>query len=575
MSQYQGLLGVSNRESGYQFAVWAPHAKAVSVVGSFNEWNADTHNMQAEDGGIWWCDIERANNGDEYKFSITTESGDVLTKNDPRARKLTNSVGNSVIYDDNFSWKSDKFEMVPVHERVIYELHVGTFAKGEHSGTFDTAIEKLPDLVELGINVIEIMPVNEFAGDLSWGYNPAYPFAVEEAYGGPDALKRFIDAAHQAGIAVIVDVVYNHFGPSDLDIWQFDGWSENGKGGIYFFNDNRSKTPWGDTRPDYGRQEVREYIKDNALMWLHEYNADGLRMDMIPYMRTISGVDDGSDDISEGADLIKSINSEIKAQFPRKMSIAEDLHGHDYITDTLENRGFGYTAQWDGNFVHPIRSVMTASSYEGVDLSLIKNALLHKYSNNAYSRIVYTESHDEIANGSARIVEEIAPGNVDNDYFAKQKGILCAVAVLTSAGIPMLFQGQELKSPGWFDDTQKLDWDRREQFPDYYEAFKQLIALRKNINGTSAGLTGSETSIIHEDSDNKVIGYKRENKEYGEKVYVFLNLSNRHIEDYRVNIDGNALKCLFAWSNGLIDPADVKITNGTIDLPSYGSLIFS
>ncbi len=147
-------------------------------------------------------------------------------------------------------------------------------------------LKNFPTFEELGINAVEVMPVTEFPGDFSWGYNPAHPFAVESIYGGPDAFKRFVKAAHEHGIAVIVDVVYNHFGPSDLDLWQFDGWSENEKGGIYFYNDRRSQTPWGETRPDYGRGEVRQYLRDNALMWLEEYHADGLRWDMIPYIRT-------------------------------------------------------------------------------------------------------------------------------------------------------------------------------------------------------------------------------------------------------------------------------------------------
>ncbi len=127
----------------------------------------------------------------------------------------------------------------------------------------------------------------EFAGDRSWGYNPAHPFAIESTYGGPAGFQRFVKAAHQKGIAVLVDVVYNHFGPSDLSLWQFDGWSENGMGGIYFYQDWRANTPWGDTRPDYGRREVRQYIRDNALMWLEDYRCDGLRFDATAYIRNV------------------------------------------------------------------------------------------------------------------------------------------------------------------------------------------------------------------------------------------------------------------------------------------------
>jgi hypothetical protein len=162
----------------------------------------------------------------------------------------------------------DDFKMPPHNELVIYELHIGTFRRTspDKPGTFDDAIGGLDHLKRLGVNAVEVMPIAEFAGDLSWGYNPALPFAIGQAYGGADGFKRFVKAAHERGIAVILDVVYNHFGPSDLHLWQFDGWSENGLGGIYFYNDDRANTPWGQTRPDYGRPEVRQYIRDNAVM---------------------------------------------------------------------------------------------------------------------------------------------------------------------------------------------------------------------------------------------------------------------------------------------------------------------
>ncbi|MFD0878385.1 alpha-amylase family glycosyl hydrolase, partial [Massilia pinisoli] len=169
-------------------------------------------------------------------------------------------------------------------------------------------------------------------GALSWGYNPAHPYAIETEYGGPRAFKDFIKEAHKLGIAVILDVVYNHFGPSDLDLWQFDGWSENGKGGIYFYNDWRSTTPWGDTRPDYGRPEVGRYIKDNAMMWLEDYKVDGLRMDMVPYIRNVHADDSPANDLQEGLNMIRWINSEIKERFPNALVVAEDMHGHNFIT---------------------------------------------------------------------------------------------------------------------------------------------------------------------------------------------------------------------------------------------------
>ncbi|AXR05083.1 alpha-amylase family glycosyl hydrolase [Salinimonas sediminis] len=573
MSSFNGMLGVTPMESGFQFAVWAPNASAVSLIGEFNNWDEQACPMESAEGGLWWCHSEAAQNGQEYKFAITTADGTVLQKNDPRARQLTNSVGNSIIYADDYQWQSDDFTPTEIHQAVIYELHIGTFGKvDEEVGTFDNAITRLDELAELGVNTIELMPVNEFAGDLSWGYNPAFPFAVEQAYGGPQALKRFIDAAHQRGLSVIMDVVYNHFGPSDLDIWQFDGWQENDKGGIYFYNDHRSATPWGDTRPDYGREEVRQYLLDNALMWVEEYRADGLRMDMVPYMRSVSGADDGSDDIPEAYSLIQQINGEIKARYPQKLTIAEDLHSHQFITNNVEDEGCGYSAQWDAAFVHPIRALLLTSNDDEINLDGLEAALHHHYSGRPFARVVYTESHDEVANGQARVVEEIAPGNVDADYFARNKGILGAAIVLTSCGIPMLFQGQEFKQHGYFTDGDDIDWRRREQFGEYLHAFNQLIRLRTNAEHQSAGLTGAFTEIVHKDQANKVLGFMRTNEVNDKPVWVYLNLSSVHLPEYALHGLPQNPRCLFAWQEGIATEG-TQLDEGTLTLAPYSITI--
>ncbi len=257
-------MGATPHESGVAFRVWAPHADAVYVVGSFNDWSTDKHPMEREGDGYWYADISSAAIGNEYRYRIV--SGDKqLLRLDPYARQVTSSVGNAVVYDPNFDWEGDDFHLPPVNELVIYEMHLGTFHDKEDgkSDKFEEALQKLDHLQRLGVNVMEVMPLAQFAGNLSWGYNPSCVFAVETNYGGPAAFKRFVKAVHRAGLAVILDVVYNHFGPSDLDLWQFDGWSENGAGGIYFYNDWHSETPWGSTRPDYGRKEVRQFIRDN------------------------------------------------------------------------------------------------------------------------------------------------------------------------------------------------------------------------------------------------------------------------------------------------------------------------
>lgn len=240
-------MGAILHEEGAAFRVWAPHADRVFVMGDFNGWSKTDSPMENEGSGYWYADIAGAKAGQEYKFLVQNGELD-LERIDPYARQVTNSVGSGIIYDpDGFDWQGDDF-VIPAHnELIIYEMHIGSFFTTEDGqpGSFDTALEKLDHLVRLGVNAVQVMPIAEFAGDYSWGYNPAHIFAVESAYGGPDGFKNFVREAHRRGLAVILDVVYNHFGPSDLDLWQFDGWQENDKGGIYFYNDHRSETPWG------------------------------------------------------------------------------------------------------------------------------------------------------------------------------------------------------------------------------------------------------------------------------------------------------------------------------------------
>ena len=218
--------------------------------------------LAAEGGGYWSADVPGAAEGSGYKFVLDGLAG-VLWRKDPYAREVSNSSGDSIVRTEDFDWAGAAYRMPPWNELVIYELHVGTFnddsrdgtgGSGDEPGGFDSVIARLDHLVDLGVNAIELMPSMEFATSFSWGYNPSDIFAIESAYGGPTALKALVRAAHERGVAVLFDVVYNHFGPSDLDLWRFDGWSADDGGGIYFYQDGRRQTPWGATRPDYGRR---------------------------------------------------------------------------------------------------------------------------------------------------------------------------------------------------------------------------------------------------------------------------------------------------------------------------------
>lgn len=502
-------MGAIPHDAGVAFRVWAPHAERVSVVGTFNDWDTDSHPMDREDDGCWYADVSEARVGHEYRFHLATPSGE-FTRIDPYAREVTNSIGNAVVPDPHFDWAGDNFKMPPWNELVVYELHPGTFNDEDKTdnkpATFDTIARRFDHLKKLGVNALQLMPVAEFAGDYSWGYNPANPFAVESAYGGPKALKEFVKAAHKAGFAVIQDVVYNHFGPSDLDLWRFDGWSENNGGGIYFYNDWRAETPWGHTRPDYGRPEVRRYIRDNARMWLDEFHMDGLRFDMILYIRSVRA--DGEPNLPDGWSLMQEINRDVQKAFPGRITIAEDMQNLDAITRAADAGGAGFGSQWDARFVHTVRAAVITPGDENRSVTAVTDAIQTIYNGDAFQRVIYSESHDEVANGQARVPSEISP-NDPTGWFAQKRSALAAALVFTAPGIPMLFQGQEFLEGEWFRDTVPLDWDRSKTFSGMVRLYRDLIGLRLNKAGLTRGLCGHHAQVYHCNPAQDLIAFRR------------------------------------------------------------------
>lgn len=529
-------MGAIPHEGGTTFRVWAPHAESVSVMGDFNDWSGEANPLAPEEDGFWAVNVPGVRPGDQYKY-VLTNGEQRLERLDPHARQVTNSVGNAVVYDRSFDWSDDDFQMPSWNEMVIYEMHVGTFhaQPGPGGGTLLTAIEKFPYLQELGVNAIQLMPVMEFPGGISWGYNPGLPFAVESDWGGPDALKEFVLEAHRHGIAVILDVVYNHLGPGDLALWQFDGWQENGLGGIYFYNDDRANTPWGDTRPNYGYDPVRQYIRDNALMWMEEYHIDGLRWDGTAYVRHVNGTPgDPEGDLPDGWSLMKWVHEEMRERFPWKISIAEDLRDEEFVTRDVGAGGAGFNSQWDAAFVHPVRANLVAGDDADRNVEVVRDAILHRYEGDAFKRVIYTESHDEVANGRARLPEEIWPDNSEH-WFAKKRSTLGAALVFTAPGVPMIFQGQEFLTDRWFEDEQPLDWEYAERLAGITHLYRDLIALRRNLEGISKGLTGQNVEVHHCNVEARALAFHRwSDGGPGDSVVVVANLSNNALTDYVV-----------------------------------------
>lgn len=585
-------MGAVLEDGRTTFRVWAPNAEKIFVIGDFNNWDKSSMPLELEENGYWSGVFDTVKEGDAYKYLIHN-NGKEYERNDPYAFEVTSSIGNSIVRTLNFDWGDDNFQMPSWNELVIYELHVGTFNRKEADkvATFDSVIEKIPYLKELGINCIELLPVAEFSGGISWGYNPAHPFAIEQDYGGPDALARLIKSCHENGIAVIIDVVYNHLGPSDVDLWQFDGWGENDKGGIYFYNDHRSETPWGDTRPDYGRPEVRQYLRDNALMWIEKYKCDGLRMDATSYIRFEGGGLGYDTEIEEGNILMRDINAELQEKYPHVLTIAEDLKGHNIVTDHIEHNGLGYGSQWDMNFVHPVREVLEDTHDDSRDLQKIVDALEFTYSNDVFKRIVYTESHDEVANGKARVPEEIQPGDAESEY-AKKRAILGIVLTLTAPGIPMLFQGQEFIEDEYFQDTKGLDWSKFKKLKGIQKLVRDLIRLRTGQENKTGGLRDQLLKVGHFNDDTKVLSYIRKDRDGVEPVLVVLNFSNTTYTDYGIGLEDNMnwrLRFNSSWKGYDKDFSDMEIEGmenseeetdgknwtGKLNLPGYCCQIYT
>jgi 1,4-alpha-glucan branching enzyme len=530
-------MGAIPHAGGTTFRVWAPHADAVFVTGTFDGWATDATSLARDGGGTadtWSADIPGVGPGAEYRFTVRTPAGD-LSRIDPYARQVTSSVGNAVVYDHAaFDWTGDDFRPIGWDELVIYEMHVGTFAAtADRRGTFDAARRRLPYLAKLGISAVQVMPPFEFAGDISWGYNPAHLFAIESGYGGPDAFKRFIRDAHANGIAVIVDVVYNHLGPSDLDLWRFDGWSEGDGGGIYVYNDDRATTPWGDTRPDYGRGEVRTFLRDSALTWLEEFRCDGLRFDATVYIRNVDGYA-GERPLAEGWSFMAWINDEVRERQPWKITIAEDLQGDPRLVAPTGEGGAGFGAQWDAAFIHGVRPALEAASDEDRDLGAVVAAIEGAGRGAPLTRVIYTESHDDVANGSTRVPEAIAPGAADS-WWARKRASLGSMLVLMSPGIPMLFQGQELLEDRWFDDTVALDWDKAQSNHGLLRLHRDTIALRRNREGVTRGLRGSNVRMLHVDAEARVLAMHRwmDGGPHDDTV-VIANFADRAVDGMRI-----------------------------------------
>ena len=520
--------------TGVTFRVWAPNATSVYLPGQFNGWSTGTTHLVQETtngvgDGIWSLDLAGVTNGSQYKYYFNGN----LWKQDPRARLVnySGSGGNSVVYDPNaFNWAGDSLTPPALNDLFVYELHIGTFPAGSTPSKFAAATNKLDYLKSLGVNAVEVMPIAEFPGDNSWGYNPAQPFAAENiGYGGPDGFKTFVRACHARGLAVLLDVVHNHYGPSDLEMWNFDGWTGGGPigGGIYFYqsNSNLQITAYGDTRPNFSRQPVRDFVQDNFTMWLSECHVDGFRWDTPGLMMNANNYGY----ISDAGTLINAINAMIHTNYTGKISIAEDVYN-----------SFGFDSAWDTSFPGYFTPVLTASSDAGRDMTVIANAVQYnvRYGGTAGSgRVVYLESHDVVGdlNGGVRLVTAIDPAT-PNSYRARKLSTLGAVVAFTAPGVPMIFQGQEMLENQSFDSSRSVDWSKTNTYSRIVQLYRDLIGARRNLKGYTPGLEGDQCSVLQVDNINKLVAFHRwKSAAPGQDAVVVAHFANSTLNNYALN----------------------------------------
>jgi maltooligosyltrehalose trehalohydrolase len=519
----------------HEFRVWAPNARSVAVkIGDA------TYPMgEPSERGWWRVAVEEAGPGTDYGFVV---DDDAQAWPDPRSAWQPNGVhGLSRVYDQaSFSWSDEGWEPPPLERAVVYELHVGTFTP---KGTFDSAIERLDYLVELGITHVELMPVGAFPGERGWGYDGAAMYAVYEGYGGPDGLKRLVDACHARGLAVLLDVVYNHFGPVG---------NYSGKYGPYLID--RHRTPWGGAVnfEDWGSDEVRRFFCDNALMWMRDYHIDGLRLDAVHEFFDRSAVH-----------FLEQLSVEVEALSEsvgrRFVLIAESDLNDPRVVKPREIGGYGMDAQWSDDFHHALFTVLLSGAGEkgyyvdfgtiaklakALTRTFVQDGTYSHYRGRSHGRPVddlspqqflgFIQNHDQVGNR--------AVGDRIDQVVGRERAKVAAGLVLTAPFIPLIFQGEEFAAStpfqyfadhedpemmravkegrrgefaafGWNPDEipdpesvetfrrSKLKWEEVHEgwHEEMLEWYRRLIALRHGSASLNDGTPG-QTKVVFDES---------------------------------------------------------------------------
>jgi 1,4-alpha-glucan branching enzyme len=491
------------------FGLYAPWKKSMHLMGDFNGWSPTGMPMQVNEEGLWTAQITLQPGEYAYQFVIDAGTEHETVIADPYARKLRYVDGrpepHSLIEVGRkpFVWNDASFHIKPLNELVIYELHVGDFSP---EGTFNGVTDRLDYIRDLGVSAIELMPVQEFPGDRSWGYNPAFFFCPESSYGSADDLKALIDGAHQRGMGVILDVVFNHSDASN-PLTRLYPYQES----PYFGQDGN---PWGFPDFNHWSDATKRLMRDIQDYWLLEFHIDGFRYD---HSEGIGW------DAENGMNFIAWAARQTK---PHAYLIAENLNDQAGVVHNTH-----VDASWHESFHSVVRAQLREGDYQNRaygDMQALLNEMIFAtagYADNAQS-INYLENHDQ-----ERIALEVRGNPVlDNDQAVNAKSKLGALVLFTATGVPMIYAGQEFgMNTSKTVDENKLQWDRLNDptwrdLHDFYASMARMVAQNRALQ-----LNNLEPLVV--DGTRKVLVFKRWD-EGGNQVVVGLNFqpTQQHVE---------------------------------------------
>ena len=497
-----GRLMMHEGARGAAFSVWAPNAKAVSVIGDFNNWDARRSPMRRlGESGIWELFLPAAAEGDKYKFHVTQCDGRVVDKTDPYGVYAEVRPNNaSVLYPlKRYKWKDRRwmtarrkydFRAAPMN---IYEVHLGSWKRAEGNRFLsytELAEQLIPYVKEMGYTHIEMLPVEEHPFDGSWGYQVTGYYAPTSRYGSPDEFKQFVDACHQNGISVILDWVPAHFPKDDFALARFDGTA------LYEHQDPRlgEHIQWGTYIFNYGRKEVANFLLANALYWMDIFHIDGLRVDAVASLlrldfckeegQWLPNVYGGSENL-EAIEFLKHMNSVIAEREPGALMIAEDSTAWPGVTKKVEEGGLGFSLKWNMGWMNDFLSYIKLDPiYRKYHQNKLTFGMAYHYAEN----FVLVLSHDEVVHTKSSMIGKM-PGDVWQS-FANLR--LSYGFMMGHPGKKLLFMGGEFAQYSEWSEARSLDWHLL-QYADHQE----MQAYVKELNH----LYAEESAFWAEDFD--------------------------------------------------------------------------